>query len=204
MEQTEGMDAGWYNKAVQYWDKQEASYDGVLGGFGFVSEADVHDSEQFLHKVLPGQPTSTVDHLLYTTGNGQLPQACVCYTTTHMRRWYVVCVHAVALHHAHTPLHPDCGAGVGRITQELLLRHFSTVDLVEPSAHLLQQAQANVTAAAGTAFPREHALGAVHQCGLQQFSPDASRCDGDRLGCTHLPVYSYAHCVQNLPSHPQI
>ena len=45
------MDAGWYNKAVQYWDKQEASYNGVLGGFGFVSEADVHDSEQFLHKV---------------------------------------------------------------------------------------------------------------------------------------------------------
>lgn len=51
VEQTEGMDAGWYDKAVQYWDKQEASYDGVLGGFGFVSEADVHDSEQLLHKV---------------------------------------------------------------------------------------------------------------------------------------------------------
>ncbi len=50
VENTEGMDAGWYNKAVEYWDKQEASYDGVLGGFGHVSEVDVRDSEQFLKK----------------------------------------------------------------------------------------------------------------------------------------------------------
>lgn len=69
----------------------------------------------------------------------------------------------------------DCGAGVGRVTQELLLRHFTIVDLVEPSAHLLQQAQANLAAASGTAFPREHALGTVHQCGLQHFDPQPLR-----------------------------
>lgn len=25
---------GWYGKAIEYWEKQPASVDGVLGGFG--------------------------------------------------------------------------------------------------------------------------------------------------------------------------
>lgn len=41
----------WYSKAVQYWDKQEASVDGVLGGFGFVSAPDIADSLALLKKV---------------------------------------------------------------------------------------------------------------------------------------------------------
>lgn len=41
----------WYSKAVQYWDKQEASVDGVLGGFGFVSAPDINDSFSVLKKV---------------------------------------------------------------------------------------------------------------------------------------------------------
>jgi hypothetical protein len=35
----------------------------------------------------------------------------------------------------------DCGAGVGRVSEQLLLRHFAQVDLVEPSQHLLGTAQ---------------------------------------------------------------
>jgi hypothetical protein len=34
----------------------------------------------------------------------------------------------------------DCGAGVGRVSKELLLHLFQEVDLLEPSAHLLQTA----------------------------------------------------------------
>lgn len=41
----------WYSKAVQYWDKQEASVEGVLGGFGFVSEPDIADSLSLLLRV---------------------------------------------------------------------------------------------------------------------------------------------------------
>jgi len=37
--------------AVQYWDRQEASVDGVLGGFGHVSDADIDGSRRFLLKV---------------------------------------------------------------------------------------------------------------------------------------------------------
>ncbi len=69
----------------------------------------------------------------------------------------------------------DCGAGVGRVTQELLLRFFNTVDLVEPSEHLLEQARANLTAAAGTAYPRDHSPGEFFQCGLQKYTPPAGR-----------------------------
>jgi len=36
---------------LQYWDRQEASVDGVLGGFGHVSDADIDGSRRFLLKV---------------------------------------------------------------------------------------------------------------------------------------------------------
>ena len=49
----DGQHNTWYKKAVSYWDQQEASYDGVLGGFGFVSDIDIRDSQQLLLKVLP-------------------------------------------------------------------------------------------------------------------------------------------------------
>jgi hypothetical protein len=41
----------WYTKAVDYWDKQDASDNGVLGGYGHLSGPDVRDSRAFLHKV---------------------------------------------------------------------------------------------------------------------------------------------------------
>jgi len=40
----------WYKAAVDYWDAQEASVNGVLGGYGFVSAIDVRDSRSFLLK----------------------------------------------------------------------------------------------------------------------------------------------------------
>lgn len=47
----DGGRAAWYGKAVAYWDRQEASYDGVLGGYGSVSAVDVRDSAALLNKV---------------------------------------------------------------------------------------------------------------------------------------------------------
>ena len=42
------------------------------------------------------------------------------------------------------PLLTDCGAGVGRVSNELLLHLFHEVDLLEPSQPLLQSAQKNL------------------------------------------------------------
>ena len=36
---------------MSYWDSQEASVNGVLGGYGHVSEDDITESRKFLFKV---------------------------------------------------------------------------------------------------------------------------------------------------------
>jgi protein N-terminal methyltransferase len=38
----------WYKKGAAYWEKTEASVNGVLGGFGHVSPIDVSSSKEFL------------------------------------------------------------------------------------------------------------------------------------------------------------
>ena len=47
----DGTHTSWYSKAVEYWDQQEATYNGVLGGFGEVSDVDIRDSRSLLLKV---------------------------------------------------------------------------------------------------------------------------------------------------------
>lgn len=66
---------------------------------------------------------------------------------------------------------------MGRVSEQLLLGHFSTVDLLEPSRHLLDAAQKNLKAAvAGGSYPAGHALGQCLCQGLQQFEPQPGRC----------------------------
>lgn len=43
----------WYQKGADYWMSQDASVDGVLGGFGHISPVDLSGSKSFLQK-LPG------------------------------------------------------------------------------------------------------------------------------------------------------
>ena len=47
-------DRDWYSASVEYWDKQEASFNGVLGGYGHVSEPDIAESRKFLLKAMVG------------------------------------------------------------------------------------------------------------------------------------------------------
>uniref|UniRef100_A0A7S0YQQ1 Alpha N-terminal protein methyltransferase 1 n=1 Tax=Polytomella parva TaxID=51329 RepID=A0A7S0YQQ1_9CHLO len=103
----DGSHNTWYEKAVSYWDKQEASYNGVLGGYGYVSDADVRESKAVIIKAMRRKLEDAAK------GKESL----------------------VAL---------DCGAGVGRVTRELLLQLFQEVDLLEPSAHLLDSARTNL------------------------------------------------------------
>lgn len=39
----------------------------------------------------------------------------------------------------------DCGAGIGRVSRELLLPYFNTVDLVEQDAKYVAKARTNIT-----------------------------------------------------------
>lgn len=42
----------WYKQGVEYWTKTDATVDGVLGGFGSISDIDIRGSREFL-KALP-------------------------------------------------------------------------------------------------------------------------------------------------------
>lgn len=85
---------------------------------------------------------------LHTPCPHALPHLCsrahlahACSFTTHM-----------LLHPTLAPVHllllglppADCGAGVGRVSKELLLHVFQEVDLLEPSKHLLEAAGGRV------------------------------------------------------------
>jgi protein N-terminal methyltransferase len=62
------------------------------------------------------------------------------------------------------------------VSEQLLLGHFHTVDLLEPSRHLLDAAQKNLKAAvAGGSYPPGHALGQCMCQGLQEFAPQQAR-----------------------------
>lgn len=92
----EGTSGQWYTSAVQYWDSQSPTNNGVLGGFGQVNPADIMDSRKFLLKAMLAQIKEATEQ-------------------------------GVRLAAA------DCGAGIGRVSSELLLHYFQEVDLVEPS-----------------------------------------------------------------------
>lgn len=129
-----------YKTAVSYWDRQDATVDGVLGGFGYVSAADIRDSRRVLQKVFATRLKEAA------AGQRQL----------------------VAL---------DCGSGVGRIAQDLLLQFCDEVDLVEPSAHLLNKAKQQLTCPGPKQFPANHRAVGFFQLGLQDFNPEPNRYD---------------------------
>lgn len=70
----------------------------------------------------------------------------------------------------------DCGAGVGRVTKNLLIRYFNEVDLLEPVSHFLDAARENLA-------PQNQMVSEAHKAAnfycipLQEFTPDAKRYD---------------------------
>ena len=66
----------------------------------------------------------------------------------------------------------DCGAGIGRVTQEVLAGFFDDFVLVEPVAHFLDQARANLAP-----LEREGKTFAYEGVGLEAFAPAAAFLD---------------------------
>ncbi|KAH8922691.1 hypothetical protein BT69DRAFT_1263177 [Atractiella rhizophila] len=116
-----GLPEGWQKKGVQYWEGVEASVDGVLGGFGqsVIPRMDALGSRMFIHSLFPSLspiPSPTIQP--------------VTSLSTALRS-----DHFVAL---------DAGAGIGRVTKEVLLPLMDEVHLVEPVAKFLAQAKKEV------------------------------------------------------------
>jgi protein N-terminal methyltransferase len=74
----------------------------------------------------------------------------------------------------------DCGAGVGRVSRAFLLHYFAEVDLVEPSAHLLEAAKKDLCGPqkkTKSSYPASHRAVGFFQQGLESFIPEPSRYD---------------------------
>ncbi|KAK2580985.1 hypothetical protein KPH14_006045 [Odynerus spinipes] len=125
---TEPHNSEFYTAAAKYWDRVPPTVDGMLGGFGFLSQTDVKGSTHFLNKLfeLKNPPSKTF-----------------------------------AL---------DCGAGIGRITKNLLIKHFKRVDLVEQNPKFLETAKTYLN----TCISR---IGEFYPTGLQNFCPTPQKYD---------------------------
>ena len=53
----ESSEPAWYHDALSYWDKCPPTVDGMLGGFGRLSEEDVKGSRAFMDGVRLARPT---------------------------------------------------------------------------------------------------------------------------------------------------
>ena len=100
METPLGTKEQWYNGAVDYWNKQEASIEGVLGGFGCVHAVDMDTSKNLL----------TIFKDKISGFNSAI----------------------------------EMGAGIGRVSKDLLCKNFKEVDLLEPAKVQIDQAKINV------------------------------------------------------------
>ncbi|EJF65889.1 hypothetical protein DICSQDRAFT_49323 [Dichomitus squalens LYAD-421 SS1] len=102
-------------EGIKYWESQPANYDGVLGGFGNgpLPRVDALGSRQFLMHLLPE----------------------LCAVPSAIRPLNVP---AQAAQRRTRAL--DVGAGVGRVTADVLLHLFSDVLLVEPVAPFVREA----------------------------------------------------------------
>ncbi|KAM0824648.1 hypothetical protein ACQ4PT_042591 [Festuca glaucescens] len=70
----------------------------------------------------------------------------------------------------------DCGSGIGRVTKNLLLRHFNEVDLVEPVSHFLEAARENLAGCMDVGQDT-HKAANFYCIPLQDFTPEEGRYD---------------------------
>jgi len=136
--------------ALAYWESINADDNGMLGGYPQVSRIDIQGSSTFLAKIRR-LDTDKPDGTSNNTTVSSLPFD-----------------RAV-----------DCGAGIGRITLNLLVHQARTIDIVEPvakftdalaAAFSAQSIAANANGITGT-------LGAIHNLGLEDFHPGPASYD---------------------------
>lgn len=116
-------DGQFYKKAAKYWANVPATIDGVLGGYGHVSDIDIEGSKLFLTHILSlANPPNT----------------------------------KLAL---------DCGAGIGRVSRNLLMSYFQKVDLVEQDEKFINTAKQLLS-------EDNTKLGTLYNVGLHNFKPE--------------------------------
>lgn len=142
--------SSWYGQAADYWKNIPATVNGMLGGYASISMTDTTHSKRFLTKFLkfsdkleekpPKQQRIDPTDALNDCSSFKITPC-------------------VAL---------DCGAGIGRVTKNLLLPLFDTVDLVEQNPDFVEKAKEYIG-------EKSDRVGHFYCKGLQDFEPEHGR-----------------------------
>lgn len=107
-----------YQRSKEYWEKVDPTVDGMLGGYGSISNRDVSSSANFLSKFFIPRKEKEKNDL---GGDGANHDESIKSTKSTI----------------HLAL--DCGAGIGRVAQRLLLQFADQVDLLEQNQIFLDK-----------------------------------------------------------------
>ncbi|KAF9949373.1 hypothetical protein BGZ72_008842 [Mortierella alpina] len=127
----------WYTDAEKYWDTVPATINGMLGGLGQLARPDAVSSLRFLSEFVNPPATSSASSILSP------PSESVAATTVADAASKPTSTKRLKLPLPGSgPSHVlDCGAGIGRVTKQVLAKAFDHVDLVENSAAFVKQAK---------------------------------------------------------------
>ena len=164
-----------YDDAVRYWSAVPATVDGMLGGYGGptsrVPRLDIAHSKRFLANFYPIVTPSLdaaevrVEEAADGTKRRRLSQGSSAQTQTDAGDG----IGRSDATDKHRKLRcVDCGAGIGRVSRDLLVHFADTIDIVEPCRPLCEA----VLASEDTRSLQESGkLGNIHVCGIQDFDP---------------------------------
>jgi protein N-terminal methyltransferase len=68
----------WYREGAKYWETQEATVNGVLGGFGHLSPVDIDSSKEFLLELDKSQPVTFGRAIDCGAGVGRIAEKLLC------------------------------------------------------------------------------------------------------------------------------
>ncbi|KAK3819181.1 MAG: AdoMet dependent proline di-methyltransferase-domain-containing protein [Linnemannia gamsii] len=130
----------WYTDAEKYWDTIPATINGMLGGLGQLARPDAVSSLRFLSEFVTPPATSSASSIVNPLASNKDAKAIPTATQTgsptkSTNRQKLPLPNSGPSHVL------DCGAGIGRVTKQVLIKAFDHVDLVENSAIFVKQAR---------------------------------------------------------------
>ncbi|KAF9998826.1 hypothetical protein BGZ79_007515 [Entomortierella chlamydospora] len=118
----------WYTDAEKYWNSVPATINGMLGGLGQLARPDAVTSLRFLSEFVNPPASSTASSIVS-------PPPTTANSSGASKRQKLPLPGSGPSHVL------DCGAGIGRVTKQVLIKAFDHVDLVENCAAFVKQAK---------------------------------------------------------------
>ncbi|KAF9174802.1 hypothetical protein BGX20_009716 [Mortierella sp. AD010] len=118
----------WYTDAEKYWNSVPATINGMLGGLGQLARPDAVTSLRFLSEFVNPPASSTASSIVS-------PPPTTANSSSASKRQKLPLPGSGPSHVL------DCGAGIGRVTKQVLIKAFDHVDLIENCAAFVKQAK---------------------------------------------------------------